>query len=322
MKTLIGLMLSGLLGAGAPSYHLLAKYPAPGDDGWDYLIVDSASRRLFVSHGTKVDVIDADEGKLIGEIADTRGVHGIALAPQFNRGFISCGQANEVAIFDIKTLAVLNRVPVGKKPDAILFDPTTQRVIVNNGDSNDTTIINPADGKVIGTIALEGAPEFAAADGKGKIFINLEDKSETVKIDPIALKVEARWSLEPCQTPTALAMDTGARRLFVGGRNKIMAVLNADTGAIVTTMPIGERVDAAAFEVSTHLILFSNGDGSVDIFHQDSPDRYSRVNKLTTEPGAKTMALDPETHRIFLSVAQREGRTIKPGTFHVLVYGY
>jgi DNA-binding beta-propeller fold protein YncE len=320
MTTLISLMLLGLWGAG--DYRLLAKYPAPGDDGWDYLIVDSASRRLFVSHGTKVDVMDADQGNLIGEIADTRGVHGIALAPQFNRGFISCGQANEVTIFDMKTLAVVSRVPVGKKPDAILFDPTTQRVIVNNGDSNDTTIINPADGKVIGTIALEGAPEFAAADGKGKIFINLEDKSETVKIDPIALKVEARWSLEPCQTPTALAMDTAARRLFVGGRNKIMAVLNADTGAIVTTMPIGERVDAAAFEVSTHLILFSNGDGSVDIFHQDSPDRYSRVDKLTTEPGAKTMALDPETHRIFLSVAQREGRTIKPGTFHVLVYGY
>ena len=278
--------------------------------------------RLFVSHGTKVDVLDADQGKLIGEIANTRGVHGIALAPQFNRGFISCGQANEVVIFDLKTLAILNRVAVGKKPDAIIFDPTTKRVIVNNGDSNDSTIIDPADGKVMGTISLEGAPEFAVADGRGKVFINLEDKNETVKIDPIALKLEARWSLNPCETPTGLAMDVATRRLFIGGRNKKMAVLNADTGAVVTTMPIGERVDAVVYEPSTHLIFFSNGDGTVDFFHQDSPDHYSAVNKLTTEPGAKTMAFDPQTHRIFLSVAQREGRTIKPGTFHVLVFGY
>src|SRR5215831_1650721 len=154
MRILISLTLLGLLASA--DYHLLAKYPAPGDDGWDYLTMDSASRRLFVSHGTKVDVLDADQGKLIGEIANTRGVHGIALAPQFNRGFISCGQANEVVIFDLKTLAILNRVAVGKKPDAIIFDPTTKRVIVNNGDSNDSTIIDPADGKVMGTISLEG----------------------------------------------------------------------------------------------------------------------------------------------------------------------
>ncbi|PYV45378.1 MAG: YVTN family beta-propeller domain-containing protein [Acidobacteria bacterium] len=320
MKTLISLMLLGFLETAG--YHLLAKYPAPGDDGWDYLTMDSPNRRLFISHGTKVDVMDADQGRVIGEIAGTRGVHGIALAPQFNRGFISCGQANEAVIFDMKTLAIVNRVPVGKKPDAIIFDPLTKRVIVNNGDSNNSTIINPADGKVTGTIDLEGAPEFAAADGKGKIFINLEDKNETVKVDPIALKVEARWSLKPCETPTALAMDTATRRLFIGGRNKMMAVLNADTGAIVATLPIGERVDAAVYEPSTHLIFFSNGDGTVDIFHQDSPDHYSTVSKLTTEAGAKTMAFDPQTHRIFLSVAQREGRTIKPGTFHVLVYGY
>jgi len=320
MKTLIGLMLLGMIGTA--DYHLLAKYPVPGDDGWDYLTVDSASRRLFVSHGTKVDVMDADQGKVIGEIPGTRGVHGIALASDFNRGFISCGQTNEVVIFEMRTLAILNRVAVGKKPDAIIFDPTTKRIIVNNGDSNDSTMIDPADGKVAGTISLGGAPEFAAADGKGKVFINLEDKGETVEIDPIALKLEARWSLKPCETPTALAMDTATRRLFVGGRNKMMAVLNADTGAIVTTMPIGERVDAAAYESSTQLLFFSNGDGTVDIFHEDSPDHYSVVKKLTTELGAKTMAFDPQTHRIFLSVAQRDGRTIQPGTFHVLVYGY
>jgi YVTN family beta-propeller protein len=320
MKTFIGLILLGIVGMA--NYHLLAKYPLPGDDGWDYLTVDSATRRLFVSHGTKVDVMDADQGKVLGEIPGTRGVHGIALAPEFNRGFISCGQANEVVIFDMRTFEILNRVAVGKKPDAIIFDPATKRVVVNNGDSNDSTIINPAGGKVIGTIGLGGAPEFAAADGEGKVFINLEDKSETVKIDPIALKLEARWSLKPCETPTALAMDTATRRLFVGGRNRLMAVLNADTGAVVTTMPIGERVDAAAYESSTHLIFFSNGDGTVDIFREDSPDHYSAVNKLTTEPGAKTMAFDPQTHRIFLSVAQRDGRTIQPGTFHVLVYGY
>src|SRR5262249_10094423 len=301
MKTVFSLMLLGLMGTA--DYHLLAKYPVPGDDGWDYLTMDSASRRLFVSHGTKVDVLDADQGKLIGEIASTRGVHGIALAPQFNRGFISCGQANEVVIFDLKTLAILNRVAVGKKPDAIIFDPTTKRVIVNNGDSSDSTIIDPEDGKVTGTIAVDGATEFAVADGQGKVFINLEDKSETVKIDPIALKLEARWSLKPCETPTGLAMDTAARRLFIGGRNRLMAVLDADTGAVVTTMPIGERVDAAFYEPSTHLIFFSNGDGTVNIFRQDSSDHYSAVNKIATEPGAKTMAFDPQSHRIFLSVA-------------------
>ncbi|MBZ5500181.1 MAG: YncE family protein [Acidobacteriia bacterium] len=313
--------LAALMLVATADYHLLTKFPIPGDGGWDYLTVDTAARRIYVSHGTRVDVLDEDKGTVIGAISDTAGVHGIALAPQFNRGFASCGQTNEVVMFDLKTLKNLARIPVGKKPDAIIYDPATKSVIVNNGDSNNSTIISAAEGKVTGTLDLGGAPEFAAADGKGKVFINLEDKGETVKIDPIALKVEARWSLKPCDTPTSMAIDTATHRLFIGGRNKMMAVVDTDTGKVVTTMPIGDKVDVAAFEIVTKLIFFSNGDGTVNNFREYAPDRYTAVTTLMTEPGAKTMALDPTTHRIFLSAAEKDGKANKPGSFHVLVYG-
>jgi DNA-binding beta-propeller fold protein YncE len=319
---LLVLLISALAIAADGPYRFIKKILVAGDGGWDYLAMDNAARRLYVSHGSKVDVLDADAGTVIGEIPNTPGVHGIALAPEFNRGFISCGQTNEVAIFDLKTLAVVSRVPTGKKPDAIIYDAAIKRVIVNNNGGDSTTIINAADGKVSGTVDLGGAPEFAAADGKGKVFINLEDKSETVKIDPVSLKVEARWPLKPGETPSSMAMDTANHRLFIGCRNKLMAIVDADTGKVIATMPIGDHVDATVFEPTTGRIFFSNGDGTVDIFHQDSPDRLSVVAKLTTEAGAKTMALDPKTHRIFLSTADRDGKAVKPGSFHILVYGY
>lgn len=320
MKTLlIGFVAFAL--SGASSYHLLTKTPVPGNGGFDYLTVDQAGRRLYVSHGTQVDVLDVDTASITGKVPDTKGVHGIAIVPELNRGFTSNGQTNDVTIFDLKTLAVVGHVPVGKKPDAIIYDPATKRVIVNNGDSNSSTIVNAADGKVAGTVDLGGGPEFAAADGKGKVYINLEEQNEMVKIDPMALKLDAHWSLKPCEGPSALAIDPATRRLFAGCGNHLMAVVDADSGKVVTTMPIGDHVDAAAFDPETKLIFMSNGDGSVDIFHEDSADHFSVVEKVKTERGAKTMALDPKTHKIFLSVAEREGRTVKPGTFHVLVYG-
>lgn len=319
MKTLIGLAGLTLLAAG--NYHLLKKVPVPGNGGWDYLTLDTAARRLYVSHGTEVNVLDPDAGTVVGKIAGLSGVHGVAVVPEINRGFISNGTTNDVAMFDLKTLEIVGRLPAGNKPDAIIYDRATKRVIADNNGGDSSTIIDAAGGKVTGTIELGGAPEFAAGDGKGKVFINLEDKSEVVKIDPIALKLEARWPLKPCQTPTGMAMDTATRRLFIGCRNKLMAMVDADTGKVIVTLPIGAGVDAAAFDTATKLVYFSNGDGSVDIFHEDSPDRLSVVGKLQTEPGAKTMALDPKTHNIFLSAAEREEKKVKPDTFHVLIYG-
>jgi len=320
MKTLIGLAGLTLLAA-AGDYHLLKKVPVPGNGGWDYLTLDTAARRLYVSHGTEVNVLDPDAGTVVGKITGTSGVHGIAVVPEINRGFISNGTTDDVAMFDLKTLEIVGRLPAGKKPDAIIYDRFTKRVIADNNGGDSSTIIDAAGGKVTGTIDLGGAPEFAAGDGKGKVFINLEDKSEVVKIDPIALKLEARWPLKPCQTPTGMAMDTATRRLFIGCRNKLMALVDADTGRVIVTLPIGSGVDAAAFDAATKLVYFSNGDGTVDIFHEDSPDRLSVAGKLQTEPGAKTMALDPKTRNIFLSVAEREEKKVKPGTFHVLIYG-
>ena len=319
MKTLIGFAGLALLAAG--NYQLLKKVPVPGDGGWDYLTLDAAARRLYVSHGTEVNVLDADAGTVVGKIGGTAGVHGIALVPEINRGFISNGQTNDVLVFDLKTLETVSRLPAGKKPDAIFYDRATRRVIANNNGGDSSTIIDAAAGKVAGTVELGGAPESGAGDGKGKVFINLEDKNEAVKIDPVALKLEARWALKPCETPTAMAMDTATRRLFIGCRNKLAALVNADTGAVVATLPIGGGVDAAAFDAATKLVYFSNGDGTVNIFHEDSPDKLSPAGNIQTQPGAKTMALDPKTHNVFLSVAEREGRTIKPGTFHVLIFG-
>jgi len=319
MKTLIGLAGLALLAAG--NYHLLKKVPVPGNGGWDYLTLDTAARRLYVSHGTEVNVLDPDAGTVVGKITGLSGVHGIAVVPDINRGFISNGSTDDVAMFDLKTLGIVGRLPAGKKPDAIIYDRATKRVIADNNGGDSSTIIDAAGGKVAGTIDLGGAPEFAAGDGKGKVYINLEDKSEVVRIDPLALKLEARWPLKPCQTPTGMAMDTATRRLFIGCRNKLMALVDADTGKVIVTLPIGAGVDAAAFDAATKLAYFSNGDGTVDIFHEDSPDHLSVAGKLQTEPGAKTMALDPKTRNIFLSVAEREEKKVKPDTFHVLIYG-
>ena len=296
------------------SYSLVKKISISGQGSWDYLTVDEAARRLYVSHGTQVEVLDIDSLTVVGNVTKTLGVHGIAIAPESGRGFVSDGQSNTVTIFDLKTLKPIADVPVGKKPDAIIFDPATSRVFAFNGESNSATAIDAASGKVAGTVDLGGGPEYAAADGKGYVFNNLEDESQVLKINSRDLKVEQRWPTAPCSSPSSMAMDRSNRRLFLGCRSKVMAVMNADTGQVITTLPIGDHVDATAFDPETKLIFNSNGEGTVTVIHQDSPDKYSLVETVKTVPRAKTMALDPRTHRLFLSTAEN-------GQFEVLVVG-
>jgi YVTN family beta-propeller protein len=295
-------------------YEITKKIEIPGQGSWDYLTVDEAARHLYVSHGTQVDVLDVDSGTIVGKIPNTLGVHGIALAPEQGRGFVSNGQSSTVTVFDLKTLKPIGELAVGKKPDAIIYDPATSRVFAFNGGDNSASVINASDAKVVGTIDLGGGPEFAAADGNGFVFNNLEDESQVLKIDSRKLTVEKRWPTAPCQSPSSMALHRTNRRLFIGCRSRVMAVMDADTGQVITTLPIGDHVDATAFDPETRLIFNSNGEGTVSVIREETPDKYSLVQTVKTLPRAKTMALDPRTHRLFLSTA--EG-----GHFEVLVLG-
>ena len=288
----------------AVNYQLLKKIPVPGTGGWDYVTVDNAARRVYISHSTQVDVLDADSFALVGTIPNTPGVHGVAIAPEAGRGYISAGKADAAIVFDLKTLKPLGEIKVGKKPDAIIYEPFTKRIYVMNGDSENITVLNAADGAVVGTIALGGGPEFAVSDGKGNLYVNLEEQNETLHIDVSTLKVKDRWPLAPCATPTSLSMDIENRRLFVGCRSKQLAVLNADTGKIVFSAPIGERVDAGAFDNKTRLVYLSTGDGKVFVFHQDSPDKYSVAQEIITKTGAKTMGYDPKTGNLIVPTSE------------------
>ena len=298
--------------AAAKDFSITKKIPVPGQGSWDYLAVDDGARRLYVSHGTQVEVLDVDSGAIVGKIQNTPGVHGIAIAPELGRGFVSDGQSSTVTIFDLKTLKTIAEVPVGKKPDAIIYDPATSRVFAFNGDSNSATAIEAGTGKVAGTVDLGGGPEYAVADGSGYIYNNLEDASVVLKINARSLKVEQRWPTAPCASPSSIAMDRPNRRLFIGCRSKVMAVMNADTGIVVATLPIGDHVDATAFDPDSRLIFNSNGEGTITVIHEDSPEKYSTVETVKTLPKAKTMALDPKTHQLFLSTAES-------GQFEVLV---
>ena len=295
-------------------YSVIKKIPIPGQGGFDYLTVDEGARRLYVSHGTQVEVLDIDSLTVVGNIPNTQGVHGVAIAPDLGRGFVSNGQASTVTILELKTLKPIADVPTGKKPDAIIFDPATSRVFAFNGGSDSATAIDAATGKVAGTVDLGGGPEFATADGKGYVYDNLEDESQVLKINSRELKVEQRWPTAPCASPSSMAIDRANRRLFLGCRSKVMAVVDADSGKVITTVPIGDHVDATAFDVETKLIFNSNGEGTISVIHQDGPDKYSLVETVKTAPRAKTMALDPKTHRLFLS-------TVENGQFEVLVVG-
>lgn len=298
----------------AQNFTIIKKIPIPGQGSWDYLSVDEGARRLYVSHGTQVEVLDLDSGAIVGKIEDTPGVHGIAIAPEFGRGFITNGQRSTVTVFDLKTLKKIDDIPTGRKPDAIIYDPFTTRIFAFNGDGNSATVLQAADGKVVGTVDLGGGPEFAASDGAGYVYNNLEDESLVLKINAHTLKVEERWPTAPCSSPSSMAIDRTNHRLFLGCRSRVMAVMNYENGKVVTTLPIGDHVDATAFDTESKLIFNSNGEGTITVIRQESPDHYSVAQNVKTLPRAKTMALDPKTHRLFLSTAEN-------GQFEVLVVG-
>src|SRR5712692_9658417 len=286
-------------------YHQIKKITIGGEGGWDYLVADGG--RVYVSHTNEVDVVDTKKGEGAGKIADLHGVHGIALAPEFGRGFISNGRSNTVTIFDLKTLAKIGEeVATGKNPDAIMYDPSSKRVFAFNGGSADATAIDAGKGTVAGTVALGGRPEFAAADGQGHVFVNLEDKSAVADIDSKKLTVEHKWPLAPCEEPSGMAMDTKTRRIFSGCHNKMVAVMDADTGKVVATPAIGSGVDATGFDPVTGLVFNSCGDTTLSVIHEDSPDKYTVVENVKTEPRARTMALDTKTHNVYLVTADFE----------------
>jgi DNA-binding beta-propeller fold protein YncE len=319
--------------AADPGYHVIKTYKLGGEGGWDYLNLDSSSRRLYISRATHVIVIDADSGKPVGDIPDTPGVHGIALAPELGRGFISNGREGTVTIFDIQTLKLITKVKVGDNPDAILYDPATKRVFTFNGKSQDSTALDAAKGTVLGTIKLEGKPEFAASDGKGEIFVNIEDKSQLDAIDPAKLEVKSRWPLAPCEEPSGLSIDREHRRLFAGCDNKMMAVVDADSGKVLATPAIGEGVDATAFDPGTGLAFASCGEGVLTVVREDSPNKFSVAENVKTQEGARTLALDEKTHQVFVVTAKfgptpaptpdqpHPRHSILPDTFVVLILG-
>jgi DNA-binding beta-propeller fold protein YncE len=324
-------LASGLGSAGPSGYHVAKKIVLGGEGGWDYLTVDSKARRVYISRSTHVMVVDADTGAVLGDIPNTNGVHGIAIAPDFDKGFISDGRDATVTIFDLGTLKVLGTAPTGKNPDAIIYDPAAKRVFAFNGTSRDATAIDAKTGTVVGTIPLGGKPEFAVADEKGHIFVNIEDKSEIVKLDSNTLAVENRWKIAPGEEPSGLAIDRKHRRLFSVCANRLMVVVNADDGKIVTSLPIGAGTDAAGFDSETGFAFSSNGDGTLTVAHEDSPDKYSVVESITTLRRARTMALDPRTHQIYTVSAEfgtapaptaeqpRPRPPMVPGTFTLLV---
>ncbi len=320
-------------------YQLLKTYTFGAAEGstreyFDYITVDSSARRVYLSHGTEIKVIDADTGALIANITGLKQTHGVALAKEFGRGFISDGAQGTVVMFDLKTFKPTGEVKADHDADCVIYDSASQRVFVMNGDPHSSTVIDAKSGTVAGTIDLGGGPEFAVADGKGTIYVNLEDKNEIVALDSHKLTIKSRWPVAPAGGPTALALDPEHRRLFSAGRNpQVLVVMDADNGHVIQSFPISAGVDAAAFEPETGLLFASTREGMIHIFHEDSPNKFSEVETVKTEFGAKTMGLDNKTHNLFLDTADfgpapnptadrpHPQRPAIPGTFRVLVYG-
>jgi len=331
---LVVAFLAAAVPAVAQDYKVLQRATLGGEGGWDLLTVDPAAHRLYVGRGTRVMVIDADTLKLVGEIPDTAGIHGVAIAADLGRGFTSNGRTSNSTIFDLKTLKPVGEVKTGENPDMILYEPQSHRVVAFNARSNDVTVIDAKAGTVAGTITLAGKPELAVHDDKGTVFVNLEDKSEVVALDPMALKVKGRWSLAPCEEPTGLAIDRGHRRLLAACANKMMAVMDADSGKVVTTLPIGEGPDGAAFDADRQLAFSPNGrDGTVTVIREVTPDKFEVAQTVETARSARTLDLDPKSHKLYLVAAQfgpppsptaeqpRPRPPMVPGTFEVLVVG-
>ena len=304
-------------------YHVLRAIHLGGDGGWDYVTVDSGAKRVYIPRGTHVMVVDEESGKLIGDIPNLKGIHGVAVAPEFNRGFIT-GNASEqegtIYVFDLKTLMVTSSLKsTGVDTDSLFYDPATKRVYVGNGDGNNITVVNAATAQIAGTVDLKGDPEASVPDGKGNNFVNIADKGEMLEYDAKTLAIKNRWPADPCKRPVGLAMDTGHRRLFVAcqGANTILAVMNADNGKIVATAPIGIGADGVAYDPATGVVWVTardSGDGKsgvTKVFHEDSPDKYTLVADVKTIYGARTVALDPKTHHIF-SIGTEENTPVPP----------
>lgn len=336
-KTAVCLLTFSLITAAsaAPArthYELKQKFTLGGEGFWDYLTYDPAGNRVFISRGTHVSVVDPSKGTVIGDIPDTPGVHGIALAPELGKGFTSNGRENTVTVFDLKTLKQTAKVKLegAGNPDAIVYDPASKRVFTFNGRTNNSSVIDAKTNAVVATIPLDGRPEFAVADGKGTVFANIEDKSELTSIDSRHAKVLKTWPLSPCEQPSGLAIDRKHRRLFSGCHNKMMAVVNADTGKVIATPAIGQGVDANRFDPGTQLAFSSNGDGTLTVVHEDSPEKFTVVENAPTQRFARTMALNTKNHDAYLVTAdievappakegERPHRTMKPGSFTLLV---
>ncbi|HKM49355.1 MAG TPA: YncE family protein [Terriglobales bacterium] len=322
----LALMIALPAVASGADYKVVNTWKLGGDGGWDYLIADSDGHRLFIARATRVMVIDTESGKQIGEIPDTAGVHGIALDPEIGRGFTSNGREDTVSVFNLKSLAVEKKIKVGSGPDAILYDPFSKRVFTFNGKGQDrsATAIDASKGEVVGKIDLGGKPEFAATDEKGTVFVNIEDTSELVAFDPQKLTVKSRWKLAGCEEPTGLAIDQKNRRLFAGcGGNKKMAIVDADSGKIVASPAIGDGCDATAFDADRGLAFASAGDGTITVIKEDGADKFSVAQTVTTQKGARTMAVDAKTHQLFTVTANvtgtRQDRKVEPDSFVILV---
>jgi DNA-binding beta-propeller fold protein YncE len=316
------------------SYHFLKAIPIGGEGGWDYLSVDPAAPRLYVTHASKVVVIDLDKEEVVGEITDTPGVHGFAIAPDLQRGFASNGQESKASIVELKTLKTLSKVPTGANPDAILYEPGQREVYTFNGRGNSATVFEAGTGKVVATIPLSGKPEFATTDTKaGRVYCNIEDKSEVAVIDTKTHQVVNTWPIAPGEEASGMAIDVANHRLFLGCGNKLMVMMDNTNGKVIATVPIGQGVDANAFDPGTKLAFSSNGEGNVTIAKEEAPGELKVIQTLATERGARTMTLDPKTHRIYLAGAKfeatpeptpgapRQRPKIIPGSFKVLVYG-
>jgi DNA-binding beta-propeller fold protein YncE len=339
---LAGLAALGILGmtGGSPAaragdYKLLKENPVGGEGGWDYLSVDEAGRRLYVSHRAKVVVIDIDKDAVVGEVADTPGIHGFAVAHDLGRGFSSNGREAKSSVVDLNTLQTISKVATGENPDAIIYEPGQKEVYTFNGRGKSSTVIDAASGKVVATIPLPGQPEFAAADPKlGRVFCNIEDKSEIVAIDTKTHSIANTWPIAPGEEASGMAMDVEHHRIFIGCHNKLMLMIDGENGKVLGSVPIANGVDANSFDPGTQLAFASTGDGSVTIAKEGSDGSFAVTQTLATERGARTMTLDPKTHRIYLATAkfqpqdqqppadgQRRRPQMVPGSFRILVYG-
>lgn len=324
----LALLLATTAALAAPHYHVLGQIPVGGDGGWDYLTIDSAAHRLYVSHATHVVVIDLDSNKVVGDIPDTPGVHGIALAPKLGKGFVSNGRANNVTVFDLKSLKTIEHVATGENPDAIFYESQTNRVFTFNGRSKNSTVINAGSLKVEGTIDLGDKPESAVGSGNGTIYVNLENTHHIAVVDAVKMSVTKKYDLVGCESPSGLALDAAHSRLFSVCDGKVMAISDPATGKVVASPKIGDGPDAAAYDAAKGLAFSSNGEGTLSVV-SGSGDNYAVAQTVPTHRGARTMALDEKTHKLYLPMAEYESAAtpgqkrppMKPGSFAILIIG-